>query len=53
VFPDHFDHDWRAGSRERVQHAIKTLAPGSPRSMSKPAIDTPELFEVVILEDHP
>jgi hypothetical protein len=31
VFLDHFDHDWRAGSRERVQHAIKTLAPRSPR----------------------
>jgi predicted glycoside hydrolase/deacetylase ChbG (UPF0249 family) len=43
VFPDHFDHDWRAGSRERVQHAIKTLEPGVTEIHVQPAIDTPEV----------
>ena len=28
VFPDHFDHDWRAGSAERVFAAIDRLRPG-------------------------
>ena len=28
VFPDHFDHDWRAGSRERVTLALRQLEPG-------------------------
>ena len=32
VFPDHFDHDWRAGSRERVYDAVRTCSPASPRS---------------------
>jgi chitin disaccharide deacetylase len=32
VFPDHFDHDWRAGSADRVYAAIDALAPASPRS---------------------
>ena len=26
VFPDHFNHDWRAGSRERVYEEIRTPA---------------------------
>jgi len=43
VFPDHFDHDWRAGSRERVQHAIKTVPPGVTEIHVQPAIDTPEV----------
>jgi hypothetical protein len=43
VFPDHFDHDWRAGSRERVKHAIKTLPPGVTEIHVQPAIDTPEV----------
>jgi predicted glycoside hydrolase/deacetylase ChbG (UPF0249 family) len=43
VFPDHFDHDWRAGSRERVQQAIKTLQPGVTEIHVQPAIDTPEV----------
>jgi chitin disaccharide deacetylase len=32
LFPDHFDHDWRAGSRERVTRALLELRPGSPSS---------------------
>jgi predicted glycoside hydrolase/deacetylase ChbG (UPF0249 family) len=43
VFPDYFDHDWRSGSRERVQHAIKTLPPGVTEIHVQPAIDTPEV----------
>jgi chitin disaccharide deacetylase len=43
VFPDHFDHDWRAGSRERVYEAIRTLAPGVTEIHVQPAIDTPEV----------
>jgi hypothetical protein len=46
VFPDHFDHDWRAGSRERVQHTIKTLPPGVTEIHVQPAIDTPEVRAV-------
>lgn len=43
VFPDHFDHDWRAGSRERVYEAIEHLAPGVTEIHVQPAIDTPEV----------
>jgi len=43
VFPDHFDHDWRAGSRERVQAAIRDLRPGVTEIHVQPAIDTPEV----------
>jgi len=43
VFPDHFDHDWRAGSRERVIHAIESLQPGVTEIHIQPAVDTPEL----------
>ena len=33
VFPDHFDHDWRAGSRDRVYAAIaQRCSRASPRS---------------------
>lgn len=43
VFPDHFDHDWRAGSRERVYAAIAELQPGVTEIHVQPAIDTPEV----------
>ncbi|HUG00179.1 MAG TPA: ChbG/HpnK family deacetylase [Ilumatobacter sp.] len=43
VFPDHFDHDWRAGSRERVTSALANLEPGVTEVHVQPAIDTPEV----------
>jgi len=43
LFPDHFDHDWRAGSRERVYHAIAELEPGVTEIHVQPVIDTPEV----------
>lgn len=43
VFPDHFDHDWRTGSRERVLSAINSLQPGVTEIHVQPAIDTPEV----------
>lgn len=43
VFPDHFDHDWRAGSRERVYDAIRALRPGVTEIHVQPAVDTPEV----------
>ena len=43
VFPDHFDHDWRHGSRERVYQAIRQLEPGVTEIHVQPAIDTPEV----------
>jgi predicted glycoside hydrolase/deacetylase ChbG (UPF0249 family) len=43
VFPDHFDHDWRAGSRERVTLAVRDLQPGVTEVHVQPAIDTPEV----------
>jgi predicted glycoside hydrolase/deacetylase ChbG (UPF0249 family) len=43
VFPDHFDHDWRAGSRDRVYDAITALPPGVTEIHVQPAIDTPEV----------
>jgi predicted glycoside hydrolase/deacetylase ChbG (UPF0249 family) len=43
VFPDHFDHDWRAGSRDRVIHAFTHLQPGVTEIHVQPAIDTPEV----------
>jgi len=43
VFPDHFDHDWRAGSAERVHAAIEQLQPGVTEIHVQPAIDTPEV----------
>jgi predicted glycoside hydrolase/deacetylase ChbG (UPF0249 family) len=43
VFPDHFDHDWRAGSRHRVLAALDSLAPGVTEIHIQPAIDTPEV----------
>lgn len=43
VFPDHFDHDWRAGSTERVYNAIDRLEPGVTEIHVQPATDTPEV----------
>jgi predicted glycoside hydrolase/deacetylase ChbG (UPF0249 family) len=43
VVPDHFDHDWRAGSAERVFAAIDELQPGVTEIHVQPAIDTPEV----------
>jgi chitin disaccharide deacetylase len=43
VFPDHFDHDWRAGSRSRVHDAIRSLQAGVTEIHVQPAIDTPEV----------
>jgi predicted glycoside hydrolase/deacetylase ChbG (UPF0249 family) len=43
VFPDHFDHDWRAGSAQRVHDAIDRLQPGVTEIHVQPAIDTPEV----------
>jgi chitin disaccharide deacetylase len=43
VFPDHFNHDWRAGSRDRVYEEIRTLQPGITEIHVQPAIDTPEV----------
>ncbi len=43
VFPDHFDHDWRAGSRERVYDAVRSLQPGVTEIHVQPVLDTPEV----------
>lgn len=43
VFPDHFDHDWRAGSRQRVHDAVRELPPGVTEIHVQPAIDSPEV----------
>ncbi len=43
LFPDHFDHDWRAGSRERVTRALRELSTGVTELHVQPAIDTPEV----------
>ena len=43
VFPDHFDHDWRAGSRERVLSALGALKPGVTEIHVQPSIDTAEV----------
>lgn len=43
VFPDHFDHDWRPGSRERVYAAFRSLRAGVTEIHVQPAIDTPEV----------
>ena len=43
LFPDHFDHDWRTGSRERVFSALANLEPGVTEIHVQPAIDTPEV----------
>lgn len=46
VFPDHFDHDWRAGSEARVYEAIDRLDAGVTEIHVQPAIDTLEVRAV-------
>ena len=46
VFPDHFDHDWRTGSRERVLSALASLEPGVTEIHVQPSIDTAEVRAV-------
>lgn len=43
VFPDHFDHSWNAGSRDRVFAALRDLRPGVTEIHVQPAIDTAEV----------
>jgi hypothetical protein len=43
VFPDHFDHDWRPGSRRRVLDALRAMPPGVTEIHVQPAHDTPEV----------
>jgi chitin disaccharide deacetylase len=43
VFPDHFDHDWRPGSRRRVLAALAALEPGVTELHVQPVADTPEV----------
>ncbi len=43
LFPDHFDHTWRAGSRQRVYAAFERLAPGVTEIHVQPVIDTAEV----------
>lgn len=43
LFPDHFDHDWRPGSRDRVYAAFRSLQPGVTEIHIQPTIDTPEV----------
>ena len=46
LFPDHFDHDWRAGSRERVYERSRPAA-GVTEIHVQPAIDTPEVHALI------
>lgn len=46
LFPDHFDHDWRAGSRDRVYEAVRHLGPGVTEIHVQPVIDTPEVRDL-------
>ena len=43
LFPDHFDHDWREVSRERVMQSFANLQPGVTEIHVQPCIDTPEI----------
>jgi hypothetical protein len=43
LFPDHFDHDWREGSRERVLNSLRNLQSGVTEIHVQPCIDTPEI----------
>jgi predicted glycoside hydrolase/deacetylase ChbG (UPF0249 family) len=51
VFPDHFDHDWRAGSAQRVFDAVDSLQPGVTEIHVQPAIDTPEVRAITAAAD--
>lgn len=48
VFPDHFDHDWRPGSRERVFAALASLPPGVTEIHVQPVIDTEEVRALAV-----
>lgn len=52
LFPDHFDHDWRAGSRARVLAALDALQPGVTELHVQPAIDTFEVRAITPMADH-
>jgi chitin disaccharide deacetylase len=43
LFPDHFNHDWRAGSRERVYEELSNLQLGVTEIHVQPTIDSPEV----------
>jgi hypothetical protein len=43
LYPDHFDHDWRAGSRDRVYDTIRSLPAGVTEIHVQPVADTPEV----------
>ena len=43
AFPDHFNHDWREGSRQRVLASLASLQPGVTEIHVQPCIDTPEI----------
>ena len=51
LFPDHFDHDWRAGSRQRVYDAVSALQPGVTEIHVQPAIDTAEVHAITSSAD--
>ena len=43
LFPDHFDHDWSSGSRQRVLTSINKLQSGVTEIHVQPVIDSPEV----------
>ena len=52
LFPDHFDHDWRPGSRDRVYRADHgARSPGVTEVHVQPAIDTPEVRALTAAAD--
>lgn len=52
VYPDHFDHDWRAGSRRRVVEALQRLEPGVTEIHIQPVVDTPEVRALSANAEH-
>ena len=42
-FPDHFNHDWSSGSRQRVMDSIAGLQAGVTEIHVQPVIDSPEV----------
>ena len=43
LFPDHLDHDWSSGSRQRVLDSINKLQSGVTEIHVQPVIDSPEV----------
>ena len=43
LFPDHFDHDWSSGSRQRVLDSVNKLQSGVTEIHVQPVIDSPEV----------